>query len=241
MYSKLIEDNPFNVEIECYLFKYVWYNFYGDKMNTIVYFIRHSKANNMTHYSNKSLLEKNKRQRLSTEGHLIAQELSKKKEFQNFDVVISSDYDRAIQTALYFVNDNQKILIKNKFGERIHGVEDYSLLPTDYEKKQFEDPDFKVGRGESQKEVSSRMYKGLVEVLETYKFKKIAIVSHSTAISFLLTRWCEVNYDGNYKFNNKIFFDGIWEPCTTFKIVFDENKEIIDIKQIGKNYESNDI
>ena len=204
-------------------------------MNTEIYLIRHSKANKLKIKRKEGLLKSNKNVRLSKEGKKIIEEFSSQKEFDKFDVVISSDYKRAIETALYLVKNTQEIIINNKFGERIHGVENFKELPHNFEFKQLEDENFKVGFGESQKEVQSRMYKGLIEILEKYKGKKIAIVSHSTAITFLLKKWCEINYEGEYTYNKKVFFDGRWIPCTTFKLTFDEDKNLIDIKNVKRN------
>ena len=57
-------------------------------------------------------------------------------------------------------------------------------------------------------------------------------MGHSTAFSFLLSQWCNISYDSDYKFNNKTFFDGKWEYCQTFKLTFDENNDLIKIENI---------
>lgn len=201
-------------------------------MSTFIYLIRHSKANEIKLKRNQYLLEANKKVKLSHEGKKIISEVCKNKEFQHFDVVISSDYRRAYETAFYLIENKQDVIINEKFGERIHGVDDFSELPFHFEYKQFEDDDFKIGYGESQKDVRRRMNQGLSEVLETYKNKKIAIVSHATAITFLLKKWCEINYQGEYKYKNKIIFDGNFLPCSAFKLTFDDNNKLIDIDSV---------
>ena len=200
-------------------------------MSTEIYLMRHSKANEIKLRKKESLLESNKRTKLSREGKRIAQELSNDKEFLDFDVVISSDYQRAISTANFFASKKEDVIVDSNFGERVHGVDDFSELPYNFEFKQMEDKNFKVGYGESQKEVQERMYNGLLSVLKKYKNKKILIVSHATAISFLLKKWCEINHQGEYKFKEKTIFDGTFLPCTAFKLTFDENK-LIDIDSI---------
>lgn len=167
--------------------------------------------------------------KLSREGKQIAHELSFNKELHNINKLISSDYKRAMETAIFFSKNVDGITVNPNFGERVHGVNDFSELPKNFELKQFEDENYKVGYGESQKEVRDRMYNELMKVIKEYKNKKIAIVTHSTAIAFLLKKWCKVEYDRPYLFNDKEFFDGKWMPCTAFKLVFDDNNKLVDI------------
>ncbi len=202
-------------------------------MAIIVYLIRHSESKEMKIKKNVPLLECNKNTRLSRKGKHIAFEFSKNKEFKNIDVLISSDYKRAIETALFFSENKTSFEINPKFGERVHGVESFDQLPENFEKKQFTDEDFKMENGESQKEVRDRMYKALMELLKENKNEdKIAIVSHSTAITFLLKKWCKIKYAGEYKFKNKTFFNGVWKPCTAFKLVFDGKNHLLEISEV---------
>lgn len=201
-------------------------------MSTVVYLMRHSKANQIKLRKKETLLESNKKIKLSREGKKIALEFSNDKEFRNIDVVISSDYQRAIGTAFYFVEKKDYLLIDHDFGERVHGVNDFSELPYNFEYKQMEDKDFKVGYGESQKEVQDRMFKALQNVVKKYHNKRVLVVSHATAITFLLKKWCEINYMGEYKYKDKVIFDDKFLPCTTFKLTFDDNDKLVDIDSI---------
>ena len=201
-------------------------------MSTTVFLIRHSNAKAIKLKGRSSLLERNKNTGLSREGRIIAKDFSKNKYLQNIDVLISSDYKRAIETALFFSKNKKSYEINSLFGERIHGVNSFSELPKDFEKKQIEDENFRVGFGESQKEVRSRMYHALQEVLEFNKGKNVAIISHSTAITFLLLKWCSINKNGEYEYKDKVIFNGEWKPCTSFKLVFDDNNRLIDINEI---------
>ena len=70
------------------------------------------------------------------------------------------------------------------------------------------------------------------EIWDANKNKKVVIVGQSTAIAFLLKKWCEVSYDGPYKFEGKEFFDGKWNFCETFKLEFDDDKKLINIKNL---------
>jgi broad specificity phosphatase PhoE len=160
----------------------------------------------------------------------LAQEKSKDKEFDNLDAVWSSNYVRTMSTAKYFAHRNNiKVNISELLGERKHGIKSWDELPSDFEVRQFEDENYKIGDGESQKEVRERMYSKLISIIDKNKDKRILIVGHSTATAYLLSNWCEISYDSDYKFNNKTFFDGKWEYLQTFKLTFDDNNILLDI------------
>ena len=76
------------------------------------------------------------------------------------------------------------------------------------------------------------MYEALCEIIKKNQGKRIAIVSHSTAMAFLLKKWCKVYYDNAYTFDDKVFFDGKWQHLETFKLVFDNENNILDVKNI---------
>ena len=83
---------------------------------------------------------------------------------KNFDIVISSNYVRAISTAKYFTKD--KLFIDDNFGERKFGVNSWDELPSGFELRQNDDENYKIGDGESQKEVRERVYKALMKVIK---------------------------------------------------------------------------
>jgi len=204
-------------------------------MITTIYLMRHSipfKEHRGTTNTNETILIENEKSPLSIAGEKLAEEKSLQEEFKNLDIVYSSNYVRAMATAKYFAGaNNLKVNIDEVFNERIHGVDSWSDLPQEFELKQFDDENFKVGYGESQKEVQTRMFNGLMKVLNENKGKRIVIISHSTAIAFLLKKWCEVFYDKEYTFNNKVFFNGKWEHLQSFKLEFKDN-ELINIEVI---------
>jgi len=205
-------------------------------MNTIVYLIRHSepfKQHKGIFNTTDNILIENQKSPLSINGEHLARKWSKKREFKNIDIVWSSNYVRTMSTAKYFAyKNNLKVNVDEGFNERIHGVNSWSDLPKDFETKQFEDENYKIGFGESRKEVKKRIYKILMKVIDENKGKRILIVGHSTATAYLLSNWCEISYDSDYKFNNKTFFDGKWNYLETFKLIFDENNNLISINSI---------
>ena len=197
-----------------------------------VYLVRHSKPLKVDNTLNRDSLQiQNEKSSLSIDGEKIAQEKFSSEEFCDIDALYSSNYVRTIQTAKYIADKNNiEIKIVSDFGERKHGIRSWSELPNDFELKQFNDENYKIGNGESQKEVRERMYNALINVLEDNK--RIAIVSHATAIMYLLGIWCNISYDGNSTFNGKIFFDGKWDYCESFKLVLDDNNSLISIVNI---------
>ena len=202
---------------------------------TTIYLMRHSIAlkNINNDYNNESLQLQNEKMPLSIEGEELASNISKESELQNIDVVISSNYVRAMSTAKYIANANNVNLILNSdFGERKFGINSWDELPSDFGLRQNNDENYKMGDGESQKEVRERVYKALMKVIDEYRDKRVVIVSHGSAILWLLKQWCDVNLKNKcITFNDKlIIYDNIFN-CTTFKLEFDDNK-LVNIDKV---------
>ncbi len=199
----------------------------GDDEMTTVYFMRHSESlKPRIQNSHDSLQLQNEKWILSINGERIAEEKSKMEELKNFDVVYASNYVRAISTAKYF---KEEILVDESFGERKVGIDEWKELHANFEKRQFEDFDYKTKNGESLNEVIEREEKALMKILETHPNQKILIVGHSTAMAALFSKWCNIN--GPYTFQGKEFFDGNWNYCETFKLEFQE-KTLINIEKV---------
>lgn len=198
---------------------------------TIVYFMRHSESIKVNNIKNSDSLQiQNEKWPLSENGEIIAKEKSKDSELCDFDVVISSNYVRAISTAKYFTKD--RINIDERFGERKFGINDWNELPSSFEVRQFTDYDYKIGNGESLNDVIKREEEALNDILNKFKDKKILIVGHSTSLAALFSKWCSISYDKPYKFHDDEFFDGKWSLCETFKLEFDNNNFLVSIKNI---------
>lgn len=136
-----------------------------------IYFIRHSEPLKPVNINNSDSLQmQNEKWGLTINGEKLAEEKSKIAEFKDFDIVISSNYVRAISTAKYFVKD--KLFIDESFGEREFGINNWDELPDDFGKKQFYDFNYKLQNGESINEVINREYNSLVTILNKYGDKK---------------------------------------------------------------------
>lgn len=198
---------------------------------TAIYFMRHSEPLKPVNLSNNDSLQiQNEKWGLTINGEELAKEKSKSKELSDFDIVISSNYVRAISTAKYFTKDD--VFVDENFGERKFGINSWDELSSDYAEKAFNDFDYKLPNGESINEVIEREYNSLINILNKYPDKKILIVGHATALASLFSKWCEVSPVHSYKFKGKIFFDDKWNYLETFKLIFDENNDLVSIENI---------
>lgn len=204
---------------------------------TTVYLIRHSKTLNVNIKStNDSLQIQNEKKILSKEGENLALKKFKNIIFNDIEVVFASNYVRTIETAKYISEKNNiPINVLDDLGERKFGINSWDEKPVYFERKQFLDENYKIGNGESKKEVEERMYNCLLKILEENKNKVIGIVSHATAISYLLNRWCKVEIENdklNYKYKDVEIINGYINYCDTFKLIFDENNFLINIEKV---------
>ena len=146
-------------------------------MSTTIYITRHSIPMNMypSIKNDDEFQTKNEKQILSVEGEKRAKKLSELEELQDVDVVISSNYVRAIATDKYVANKNDKeIIIYEDFGERkFRNINSYRELPEDFYENQAKDEMYKIPGGESRIEVTERIFKALNNVLNEYKNIKI--------------------------------------------------------------------
>lgn len=213
-------------------------------MKTLIYLIRHAQPiktefKNINNSDDSQM--QNEKQVLSLKGEKQAFELSKKDIFKNIDSVYSSKYVRAIGTAKYIASENNiPILIDERLGERKLGVEE---KPKEFWLEQMYNENTKAIGGENQKEVRKRMIESIEDILKNERGKKVAVVTHATAMTFLLMNWCKLEnaiLDGKKRklsFNNKIVIDDSFNTPEVFELVFDDDV-IYSIKRINLNKNS---
>ena len=202
---------------------------------TTIYLIRHSKPlkpNNT--YTKDNLQLQNEKCILSIDGEEIARKAFDKDIFDNIDFVYASNYVRTIATAKYVAfKNNVDVNIVDNLGERKFGITSWDELPENFERKQFLDENYKISNRKKKKEVRERMYSALMKILADNKGKNVVIVSHGTAISYLLKKWCVIDiYEDKlrYVFNEKILLNGFFNYCETFKLSFDDDNKLINIE-----------
>lgn len=204
---------------------------------TIIYLIRHSKPLDVNNeLSTDTLQIQNEKKVLSKEGENLAKNKLNNSFFNDIEVIFTSNYVRTIETAKYISENNDiKINILDELGERRFGISSWSEKPKDFERRQFLDENYKIGDGENKKEVEERMYDCILKILKENKNKTIAIVSHATAISYLLNKWCNIKIEDNmlsYKYNNKEILKGPINYCETLKLTFDIENNLKNIEKI---------
>ena len=213
-------------------------------IETTIYLIRHSVRFNsekiLQYNTNQNKTIKNEKIILSVDGEKRAEILSNESELQNIDVVYTSNCVRTLQTAKYFLEkQNLNVNIDERFDERRLGKPNDDIVK-DWRLRQYIDENYKTDGGESQKEVRKRFEEAFNEVLENNKGKRIAIFSHGYAITFFIMKWCKFKYnsekdDMHFYFKNKKIFDKKLNAPEVFKLEFDENNQILDIKNIEFN------
>lgn len=205
-------------------------------MNTTIYVIKH--AEELEEKGIKNINESsqiiNEKYILSIKGEEQAKELSENSELQNIDILWSSSYSRAKGTAKYIAHKNNlDINIDSRLNERMLGnMEDLANWMQNKKcgvvQAYLLDRKYKGRGGESCEEATKRISEFLNFILDEYKEKRIALVSHGAVLSFLLTNWCNLNEDVKLIWNNKII--EIKEPSIT-KLIFDD-RNLIDIETI---------
>ena len=198
-------------------------------METVVYLIRHSEStpkSNLKMISNgDSSQVQNEKAFLSVSGEKKAEELSKHHELQNIDAVYSSNYVRALETAKYIALENNTIInVDDRFNERKIGNMG-EMEWKEFSRLQMKDFNFKLSGGESLNHTKKRMVEAMKNILMFETGNRVALVSHSTALTCLLSVWCEIghNYDDEIilSYGEETLVDGHWTAPMVYKVVFD--------------------
>lgn len=205
--------------------------------NTIIYLIRHAETidENGIRNTDETMQEINEKEILSIEGEEAAKKLSENSELQNIDMIWSSYYTRAKQTAKYiaYKNNLDYSLDKRLCERKLGNIEDLAKFMNDKEtrdpsREQLAFPDFKTRDGESANDTNKRMNEFINEILEKYKSKKIAVISHGGSIKFYLLSHCKVNENLNLEYRGKEL--NITSPCL-LKLTF-RNNELLNLEKI---------
>ena len=174
--------------------------------------MRHSEVyKGINHnFNSDNLLETNMKSILSINGERMASDISKLDEFGNLDLVVSSNYVRAISTAKYIAQKNNiKLNISSAFDERHYGDWNDDEDKEKFWINQFLDANLKNINGESQKDVQNRMHAKIKQIFGENDNKKVAIVCHNACILFYLLKFCKLekaklNKRLTIKFEDKI-------------------------------------
>lgn len=205
--------------------------------DTIIYLIRHAETIDEDGIRNtdETMQEINEKEILSIEGERDSKKLSKTDELKSIDTIWCSSYTRAKQTAKYIANENnlQYNLDKRLCERKLGNIEDLVKFMNDKatmdpSREQLAFPEFKTRDGESANDTNKRMNEFINEILEEYKGKRIAVISHGGSIKFYLLSHCKVNEGLNLEYNGKEL--DITSPCL-LKMTFRKRK-LINLEQI---------
>ena len=208
-------------------------------MDTVVYLIRHSEVCSKNNFNNIDVKDDfqitNEKAILSISGEKKAEALSKCSELQNIDAVYSSNYVRALATAKYIAKENNTIVnVDERFNERkIGNVADGDFK--EFFRLQARDFDYKTSNGESLNQTKKRIVEAMKNVLMFETGNRVAIISHSTALTCLLSAWCELgrNYDEEIilSYNDQTIVDGRWTAPAVVKVTF-EGMNVTNIESL---------
>ncbi|MFI3307350.1 MAG: histidine phosphatase family protein [Mycoplasmatota bacterium] len=213
-------------------------------METIIYLIRHAESNmnNLGEYNVKEDSQSwNEKNILSVDGEIAALQLSENNELENIDVIYSSHYSRTMATAKYIANHNNlKLDIEEDLQERIFGFKNWSEFNNEFGEKQITNWDYKNKNGESLNEVNLRMTNIINKLIETNLGKRIVVVTHGMAILTYFKNFYEIKYDIETKKCNlykkgEYIFDSKFSMPHLFKLTFDKNKNLVDLKIVEIN------
>lgn len=192
-----------------------------------IYLIRHSGPFVDIDNYNRNMI-------LNTEGENKAKELSNNIEFVNIDEIYSADSARAIGTAKYIAEKNNlSIKLNEKINERNLGIKTISELPDNFNKKSFDEKDYKIFNGESLNEVDERMNNFINDIIHN-SYNKTVIVTHGIILLSFLSNLCDFSYDGKaffIKYKNNILVNGNPKNPDVFKLTIDNGK-ITNIENI---------
>lgn len=172
-----------------------------------LYIMRHGK----TVWNEKGITQGHTNNRLSKNGKIKTQEVSKKYSKTHFDVIFCSPLMRTMQTAnIMNVFHNTKIIKDQRLIEIDQGIftgrKKTSL--TDEEKEQKFSHDKKYGM-ESYQSVFLRT-KNFIEFLKTQTYKNVLVITHNVNASFVedIIEDAEINF-----FNGSRHFDNAEIKC----------------------------
>ena len=198
-------------------------------METVVYLIRHSEVTPKSNLKMISNTDSNQNQNetafLSVSGEKRAELLSKHPELQNIDAVYSSSYVRALETAKYIALENNTIInVDDRLNERKIGQMG-DMEWKEFSRLQMKDFDFKLSGGESLNQTKKRIVDAMKNILMFETGNRVAVIGHSTALTCLMSAWCEIghNYDDEIilSYGDETIVDGHFSAPMVFKVVFD--------------------
>ncbi len=130
---------------------------------------------------------------LNAEGRSQAQALGARLAAERFDLLLSSDLGRALQTASAIaMHTGHEILVDARLRERRMGIfqgltpaEVQERYPDDYARFKSHDPDYVIPEGESARQLFGRCVDCFTELAERHAGLTLATVTHGGVLAML--------------------------------------------------------
>jgi probable phosphoglycerate mutase len=130
---------------------------------------------------------------LNAEGRSQAQALGARLAAERFDLLLSSDLGRALQTASAIaMHTGHEILVDARLRERRMGIfqgltpaEVQERYPQDYARFKSHDPDYVIPEGESARQLFQRCVACFTELAERHAGLTLATVTHGGVLAML--------------------------------------------------------
>ncbi|MBN2852217.1 MAG: histidine phosphatase family protein [Clostridia bacterium] len=192
-------------------------------MSTEVYLIRHGE----TVWNKERIVQGHLDSKLSTAGKNQAKLVGEKLKDYDFDVIYSSDLERAIDTANY-INEyhNQVIIIDEMLRERKLGIlegKDWETIKNDHPEAasiyHSDDLDSEIpGGGESKAQFAERVRAFMDKIAIQEEGNKVLVITHGWLINFWIKLSLNIPLDDknrlmyveNGSINKFLYRDGEW-------------------------------
>lgn len=196
-------------------------------MSTLYLVSNNCVLNNLVYKSDESLELKREKRPLSIEGEKLARNLANNEELENINVIYSSGYASALDTAKFIADKLElSINVENKLNERKIGLLADTTLRF-FKEQQEHDFNYRLSGGESINATNSRITNIINKILKENKDLNILIITHSTAIMSYLLNHCEKGYNLDDRlilnYNENVIIDGTTNGLEIFKLEFEED------------------
>jgi probable phosphoglycerate mutase len=145
---------------------------------------------------------------LNEEGMAQAQALAERLANERFDLLLSSDLGRALQTAsIIAMRTGHEILVEPRLRERRMGIfqgltpdEVQARYPQEYAQFRTHDPDYAIPEGESVRELFERSIACFGELAERHAGLTLAAVTHGGVLAMLYRHAVDMPLDAPRNF-----------------------------------------
>lgn len=163
---------------------------------------------------------------LNERGHEQAEAIAQRLSNESFDVLVSSDLGRAMQTARHIADRTRHEIIPDaRLRERHLGIfqgltlaQAAEQFPEVHRRFSGNDPDFIIPDGESRRQTHERVIAGASAIAEQHTGERIVVVGHGGVLTSLFRHTLGLPIGGprtfklfNASYNTFFITDGQWQ------------------------------